>query len=267
MRQEIRNKSKRSQVTIFVIIAIAIVAVLLVVYFPQLKKIIIPAAPSEYVPLDCIEKIVNGNLGKIMLRGGTMNPELNFRYNNISIAYICYTSEWYKTCTMQKPFLKTSAEKELEVISQAEIAKCINGMEDRLKAKGYSVKTTGSKSAKISIMPEKIAVEFNMTMALTKGEETSLLSANQFKANINSNSYDILMIASSIQNFEARFGDANIEDYMTYYPNLKVEKKRQSDGTKVYIITDRNTKEVLQFATRSLAWPPGFALPVTSTYD
>jgi hypothetical protein len=50
---------------------------------------------------------------------------------------------------------------------------------------------------------------------------------------------------------------------MAFYPDVKVEKKKQSDGTKVYIITDRNTGEKLQFATRSLAWPPGYALPVS----
>jgi len=45
---------------------------------------------------------------------------------------------------------------------------------------------------------------------------------------------------------------------MFLYPNLKVQKLKQGDGTKVYIIEDRNTKEKLQFATRSLVWPPGW---------
>jgi hypothetical protein len=48
---------------------------------------------------------------------------------------------------------------------------------------------------------------------------------------------------------------------MSFYPNLRIEKKKQDDGTKVYILGDRTTGEQLLFATRSLAWPPGYALP------
>ena len=73
-------------------------------------------------------------------------------------------------------------------------------------------------------------------------------------------SYDIIMIASAIQDFEAEYGDSNPETYMALYPNIRIEKLKQSDGTKVYIISDRNTLEKMQFATRSLAWPPGVTI-------
>ena len=69
----------------------------------------------------------------------------------------------------------------------------------------------------------------------------------------------MIMIASSIQNFEAQYGDSVPETYMSLYPDIKVQKLKQEDGTKIYIITDRKTNERLVFATRSVAWPPGFA--------
>jgi hypothetical protein len=45
---------------------------------------------------------------------------------------------------------------------------------------------------------------------------------------------------------------------MIYYPSLKVEKKKQGEGSTVYILTDRDTDEKFYFAVRSLAIPPGF---------
>jgi hypothetical protein len=45
---------------------------------------------------------------------------------------------------------------------------------------------------------------------------------------------------------------------MNYYHDLKVEKKKQLDGTNIYILTDRNNENKFQFASRSVAWPPGY---------
>ena len=45
---------------------------------------------------------------------------------------------------------------------------------------------------------------------------------------------------------------------MNYYHDLNVEKKKQSDGSTIYILTDRNNENKFQFASRSVAWPPGY---------
>ena len=44
---------------------------------------------------------------------------------------------------------------------------------------------------------------------------------------------------------------------MLYYPSIKVEKKKQSEGTTIYILTDRDSSEEFMFAVRSFAIPPG----------
>jgi len=259
---EMQANNKKSQVTIFIIIAIAIVAILIVIFLPQLKKIVVPATPESFIPNSCIESAIKANYPTIMEHGGLVKPELYFIYQNTTIAYLCYTSDWYQTCTMQNPLLKQSIEREIERTSNSGISRCISGMEAELKSKGYDVKITGSKNFQVNIIPKKIAVTFNnMTMTLEKNGEKIVIPTGKFRTDIVSEAYDMIMITSSIQNFEARYGDTKTDDYMIFYPNLKVEKKLQSDGTKVYIITHRETQEVLQFATRSLAWPPGFAIP------
>ena len=48
---------------------------------------------------------------------------------------------------------------------------------------------------------------------------------------------------------------------MTYYHDLKVEKFIEADGSTIYTLTNRDTGNKFMFASRSLAWPPGYDLP------
>lgn len=252
--------SKRSQITIFVIFALVIIAVLIILLYPTFRNAIVPLKPVDSIPRACIENAVREALNVTMMRGGIAKPELYFRYNNETLAYLCYTNQWYTTCTMQEPMLKQKIEAEVEAYAKANITKCISQMEDKLKSRGYTIKASGSRNADINLVPDKARVNFNLSMSLQKGEEKMTISSSMFQTEFRTNVYEIIMTAASILNYEARFGDSSADIYTAYYPNLKVEKKKQDDGTKVYIITDRDTQEKLQFATRSLAWPPGFAL-------
>jgi len=75
---------------------------------------------------------------------------------------------------------------------------------------------------------------------------------------VNNNIYELSAIAESILNSEADYGDVEVTVYMDYYTDLKVEKQKQSEGTTIYILTDRNTGDKFQFASRSIVWPPGY---------
>ncbi len=250
--------SKRSQITIFVIIALIIVAAIIIFFsVPRLRETLFPVSSGELFPKTCIEKVVRESLNKTMMHGGAVNPELYFMYKNTSLNYVCYTKEWYRVCVMQEPFLKESIEREIERDSASKINKCIEDMKASLEAKGYSVKITGDKKASIAIKPDSIEVSFNMSVVLEDNNGVQPLNSELLFTSFNSKSYEIIMIGSSIQNYEARYGDSIIDNFMGLYPNIRVDKLKQSDGTKVYIIADRNTGERLQFATRSLAWPPG----------
>jgi hypothetical protein len=259
------RESKKSQITVFVIIAIIIVAVIAVIFFyPNIRGWLAPTL-ADIMPNACLQESVKGILNETLTKGGLMKPELYFMYENETIGYVCYTSEWYKTCIMQTPMLKQTVESEVQKNSQAQISSCISDMKRNLERRGYSLKTSGSESAIINIIPKKIIISLDLALALEKGGQTRTIPSSSLQTEINSNAYEMIMVASSIQNWEARYGDAVPESYMAFYPNLKVEKKKQDDGTKIYIITDLDTGEKLQFATRSLAWPPGLALPPANT--
>ncbi len=108
---------------------------------------------------------------------------------------------------------------------------------------------------KVEIVPNNIKTSVS-GFTFTKGETGE--KYDKFVASYKSELYDLLMLATSILNWEARYGDSDITTYMTYYPNVKVEKYKQGDGSTIYILTDRPTEDKFVFASRSLAWPAGY---------
>jgi len=82
-------------------------------------------------------------------------------------------------------------------------------------------------------------------------------SFKEVRVDIRSGLYNLVMISASIVNWEARYGDSNPQNYMLFYPNIKVEKIKRDEGT-VYILTDKLTRERFLFASRSVKFPPGY---------
>lgn len=257
---KIKRWNSRSQVTIFVIIALLIIGIIAIIFLPQIKNVFVPTTPNDLIPKECMEKAVKETLAEVMKHGGKLKPQLYFNYNNITIDYLCYTQEWYKGCLMQNPFLKQSIEKEVNANIQTKMLKCISDMETSLKNKGYEVRVTGTKKTTIELVPKKIIINPDIAMVITKGEENYNFPSSRFQIETKSGSYELIMIVTSVLAFEAGYGDSIPELYMYAYPNLRVQKTKQEDGTKIYLLSDRDTGEYIQFATRSVAWPAGMII-------
>jgi len=254
-----KNK-KRGQVTIFIIIAIIIVAVALLIYsfYPAIKTGLgfDEETPQKFIQ-NCLEKEIKTNTEKLSLQGGSLIPEHYIIYNNEKIEYLCYTNEYYKTCVMQQPLLKQHIENEIENEIREEAAACFNSMRDSYQKKGYNVVMTAGET-NVELLPKRIISTFGYSLTLTKGEDTK--QHDSFSVIVNNNLYELVNIANSILDYEVAYGDSETTIYMDYYHDLKVEKMKQTDGSKVYILTDRNSLDKFQFATRSLAWPPGYGI-------
>jgi len=252
-----KMKFKRGQVTIFVIIAVLIIALVVLAFlvYPKIKTSFSfdDKNPSAYLE-ECLKGKAQTALNEIALRGGSLNPELNYSYNGEKISYICYTDQYYLPCVVQQPMLREHMQEEIKNAINSDAKECFDNLQKKFEGKGYSVQVKG-KELRIEILPKKIEIFFNGSLIVTKESSTTF---NNPGFDLKSNMYDLVSIANSILSWETKYGDSETTVYMTYYPNIKVEKKLQSEGTTVYILTERNTKEKLQFASRSVAWPPGF---------
>jgi hypothetical protein len=254
--------SNRGQVTIFIIIAIIIVAIgfLLYSFYPQIKSTIgaQEKSPPQYIQ-SCIESDMQNAVTKLSLQGGSIAPENYINYYNNNVEYLCYTKEFYRPCVVQQPMLKQHIESEINNAISNNVDSCFNSMKDSYQKQGYGVSiTTGYK--KVELLPKKIVATFNYTVTLTKG---STQRYDSFSVILDNNLFELTSIANSIIEWETTYGDVDITTYMSYYPDLKVEKKPLGDGGRVYILTNRDTGDKFQFASRSQVWPAGYATPTT----
>jgi hypothetical protein len=247
-------KNKKGQLAIFIILALAILIVLVLLFINRgvLPSVFTTQSPVEQIR-SCIGEGVKPGLAIIGMQGGSLEPSFYYLYQGNKVDYLCYTEENYKGCIMQKPFLKQSVEGEIKKYIEPRARDCINAAVSSLQKNGYSVDFKKPEIS-VTLIPNSIIIEANLDLNIVKGSKESYKS---IKTDVSSSLYDLTMIASSIGNWEARYGDAETMNYMVYYPSLRLEKKIQGDGTKIYILTDKNNLEKLMFASRSYAIPSG----------
>jgi hypothetical protein len=252
--------NKKGQVTIFIIIAILIVfaAVLLYLFYPQITTTLgsQEETPQTYIQT-CMEKEISTAVDTLSLQGGSFNVTNYLMYNDSKVEYLCYTNEYYRPCLLQQPMLKQHIEKEIKTKISNSVNKCFGSLKTDYEKQGYTAELKNG-GINVELLPKRVISTFNYTLTTTRGDVEKY---DSFVVILNNNLYELTSIANSILQWESTYGDAEVTAYMTYYHDLKVEKVLRESGEKIYIITDRNTGNKFQFASRSQMWPPGIVTP------
>lgn len=248
---------KRGQVTIFIIIAIIIIALgaLIYAFYPQIQSLFGAESknPAAFMQT-CLEDEIEDVVEILSLQGGSVDPEHFYLYQDHKLEYLCYTNEFYRTCVVQQPMLKSHIESEIENEISPVVNTCFEDLKESFEDQGYSVSLTGGNTT-VELLPEKIVTTLTHKLSLTKGD-TEIHES--FRIILDNNLYKLVSIANSIIDWEASYGDVDPSTYMGYYHGLKVEKLNQEEGTTVYILTDKDVENKFQFASRSVAWPIGY---------
>jgi len=250
------NLSKRGQITIFIILGIALAIVLILLFVNQnnLFSIFLGKTPLNQVT-ECIEDSTKEALSLIISQGGSIEPELYFPYKDNKLQYTCYTEESFQKCVNQKPLLKQSVEKELATYIQPKLSNCLRSLKLSLE-KRNNIITYKEPIIQAKLFPEDIQINVEIDLTITKDDQT--INHKSLKTDIDSNLYDFIILTSSITNDEAEYGDSDTTGYMFKDKSIKIEKLKQGDETTVYILTDRQRDETFMFATRSIPIPPGW---------
>ena len=251
--------SKRGQLAIFIIIALVIV-VLIALFFLFRKQL--PAvfggafSPNEYLE-NCIEPEIKPAVEILAQQGSYQDPEGYTLLDGKKVKYLCYTDDYYKTCSVQQPMTKQNFEKELNLMLKAKANQCMRNLIKEYEDRSYEV-SSGGINSEVSVVPGMILITYNAPLSIKKGESTDTFRS--FDVEMDSEMYDLLFIAQSIVEYEASLGGSATELYLQYYPDLKINKVKRTDGTTIYKLTDVTTEEEFLFASRSLAWPAGYGL-------
>ncbi len=251
---------KRGQIAIFVIIAIVVVVGGILIYFlvPGVRTALIgEVVPSSFIK-NCVEEEVKQGIEILSKQGGYENPEGYILFRGNRVKYLCYTSQYFLPCGVQQPLIKRQFEQELKRMIEQKSDECVQELKAEYESRGFSVSGLQDSEAKVEIIPENVRVVVQAPMTLVKGETTQSFSS--FNVEIPSKIYNLILIATSIVDFESTYGDTETTLYYRYYPNLVIDKNKLGDGTTVYIVGDVTTSEKFAFASRSLAWPGGYGL-------
>ena len=253
-------RDKRGQVAIFIIAALILVVIAILFYllYPQIRSTLglDVKNPNQFIR-DCVESHIKDAEKTLVLQGGSMDPQNYFLYKDEKIEYLCYNEEYYLMCVVQQPLLKRHVEGEIKKAINDGVQSCFNELETIFEGKGYEVNLK-RENYEIDILPGRIVAKFDHSATLIKDDARE--EYKSFSVAVNDNLYELLSIANSIISMETKYGDSESTVYMNYYHDLKVEKLKQTDGTTIYILTDRSSGDKFQFASRSLAWPPGYGI-------
>jgi len=245
-----RSYNKNGQVTIFIIIGIVIVVGILV-YFLWIGPTYVSDKGGAIGFEGCVEDVVEDAIGVLELKAGFVAPEFTYSYNGMELTYLCYTNDYYETCTVQVPFLKNAFDSQMEMLIRDDVDACYDNSIDELKAQGYSV-SSGAVSYDVFIEPSTIRVEIDAPTSVG-GQQFA-----RFNIKVNSPVYDMVMIATSILQFETKYGDADVSSMMAFYPDYIITKLKRGDGTTVYGLEHKDLGNKFQFASESLVWPAGY---------
>ena len=244
--------NKRGQVTIFIIIAILVVAIIAVIFAvsPKLRSSISgkTESPENFIQT-CLEDVIKEDVDLISLQGGSLEPEFYYLYEDNKLQYLCYTNELYETCYVQIPFIAKHIEDEIKENIKTDVDFCFNSLKEN-----YKDSSLKKGDLTVELLPNRIVATADNEFTFTKSGQTQ--THKTFRVIVHNNLYELSRIASSIINWESTYGDADPSAYMAIYPDLKVEKHLQDDATAVYIIEERDTGNKFQFASRSLLTSP-----------
>lgn len=248
--------SKKGQVTIFIILAILIVSVVLA-YFFFIKPSMQSSGSKRMKIESCIDGVLDKSLKDLAEKGGMISPKFSYSYNGEEIPYICYSGEYYKTCTVQTPFPEKSFKDNLKKLTKKEVEECFSNSVNSLRRQGYSVSKTNT-DFEIDLEIGRVVYRFSDGITVKKGE--NIQQNNALEVVYSSRIYEQLLIATTILQQETAFGDSDVNNLMESYPEFLIQKLKMGDGTTVYIIKDKASGIEYKFASRSLAWPPGYGL-------
>ena len=99
------SESKRSQVTIFIILGLIVVVSFIIIFLffnPPEIRMVDENNPQAFIE-SCTRETVEEAINLLSKRGGDINPVGSVVYDGENIAYLCYNEEFYESCINQRP--------------------------------------------------------------------------------------------------------------------------------------------------------------------
>ncbi len=247
-------KSKRSQVAIFIIIAILLVVAIVTIFMFWKPIVTRPdtSDPELYIK-ECMKDSIKEAVTLLPKQGGYIAPELTLLHKGENITYLCYNQGFYKPCINQRPLLIEYEEEGITKYIQGNISGCFSSLKKGLEDNGYDV-SMGDMKIKTELQSKRVIVNAERKLTLAKGGATK--NFNGFEVKVSTPLYELSEIAMEIVNQEAQYCNFENLGFMIIYPEYDV-RKENVDGSLAYTIKDLETQQEFKFAVRGCVMPAG----------
>ncbi len=255
-------KSKKSQITAFIIIGVVIIAGIVFYFLIINKKIPIITQPVMSDPETYIDKCAKDSadeaIGIMLPQGGYINPSHYKLFGNNKVQYLCYTNLFYKTCINQEPLYTKHLQDEITNYIFDKVNRCFQQIKTDMQQEGYSVEMSGM-NISTYLATGIVRITIDRKFEMTRNEVSKKF--DKFVSVFSSPLYKLGILAQEISNEEAKFCYFEYVGFNLVYPEFKIIKKNVGSGldaSKIYVIEDKNTGKKLNIAVRSCAVPPAF---------
>ena len=170
--KNLNKRSKKAQITIFIIIAVLIVVAILLFYFLMRQKNLETQRmldPNSYVE-NCVKDYVEEAENLMLPNGGYIQPENYKLYQNNKVAYLCYNKNFYFPCINQEPVYIEHLEEEIKNYIKPKIDECFYSLKLELEERNYQI-DTGELEIDAKVVPGRIEVNIDKKFELTKNED------------------------------------------------------------------------------------------------
>ncbi|MFH1586150.1 MAG: hypothetical protein ABIB79_05265 [archaeon] len=254
----------KAQVTIFIIVAIMIVALIIMFFLLRSK---LPSSiggkpevnPNAFLQT-CLEDKVKETINLISEQGGYTEPKLyrTFKFEDKesykNFSYLCYTMNNYLPCINQEPMLIQHLKNEIHDYIKDDVDECYSNLGMSLRDRGYVVDARYN-GFDVNLQERKIIIKINGNLKLTKSGETTPLK--DFKTVFSTRFYDLAIVVHEIISQEAEYCHFDVSGFSLFYPKFKIDKFRTSDLETIYTVEHRDSGERFRFAVRGCVIPPG----------
>ncbi len=237
----------RGQVTIFIILAILLVAAIVLLFIFLRGRADGGGGmenPAGFID-SCVKNVIEPSAAKVLENGGLIEPENYILYQGEKYNYLCYQENYFLPCVNQYPLLENVVEEQIKEDSDFGVGKCFDDLEGELKKKGYGV-SGGGLSFEIELSVKKILIHIDKRLDISK--ETSQ-SFDGFEVEYLSSLPELVAIGREIVNQESRNCYFDYNSFMVLYPEYKI-RRISYDEARIYRIIDRKSEEEIKFAVR-----------------
>ncbi len=251
-------KGKKGQMTIWIIVALALVGAIIIFFlFRGTREPILDQSvgenPKSFIA-DCVKRNVNDVVDEMLIHGGLANPEHVKMHNGININYLCYNSGNYNPCINEHPMLINEMEKEIKNYIEPKIEECFQNYKIEIGKRQIEIELKPMLLS-VSLGSGKVFVDIERDVAIKqRGESYNL---NDFDSEVSSPIYDLGNIAIEIANQEAEYCYFENVGYGILYPKFKILRNALSDSSVIYIIEEKRSEKKMNIAIRSCAIPAG----------